>query len=189
MKKPSQTWEQATTFESFGPNSAKAIKKLTANTKYKFRAVYTKKVTYGGKDYYMVGPFSKVITVKTGPKAKPAVSSVTTSKASVKKVWVKPILNALGLVEVPGYWVKETTYKVTVKFKKKPGVYGVWIWANGNSPLFKFVKGNKKSYSATFTLTGSNIGKKIKVKVYTQGSKTYGAYSPTYTKKKVPIRK
>ncbi|MCR5791552.1 MAG: hypothetical protein K6G65_00135 [Lachnospiraceae bacterium] len=187
VKTQKDSWNNAALYGPFSPVVAKAITKLSPDTKYVCRAFYLKQVTYGGKKYYMVGPFSKEITVKTGPKAKPAVQSITASKAKIKKVWVKPLYKGIVLVH-KGYWIYKTTYKVTVKMKKKPGIAGMYIHANGDSPSYRYVKGNKKSYTATFTITGKAIGKNTKVSLFTKGNKTYGACSPVY-KKKIKIKK
>ena len=183
IKKGNGAWGDL--YGPFSPVTKRAIKNLSPNTSYSFRAIYFK-TTKGG--YVFKSGFSNTVTVKTGPKKKPKVKSITISKGRVKKVWVKPILNAFGLVVKPGFYAYKTTYKVTVRFKKKPGVAGIYIHASTDTPLYTFVKGNKKTYSATFESGGKLIGKKLKVSVYTRGSKTFGAYSPVY-KKKVKIRK
>ena len=157
--------------------------KIKANHTYKIRVFYVKDTTYGGKSYPFFGPFSNEITLKTGKGTKPAVKSVKITKAKVKKV--KLIQHAHW--DISGKWIpyKEsytysTTYKVTVKLKKKPGTKGLII---GN----KKVKGNKKTYSATFTDSGKLKGKKITVKCCTYNDAAIGAYSPVYTKKKVKV--
>ena len=125
--------------------------------------------------------------MKTGPKAKPPIKSITISKAVTKKHWVKPKYEGFKLV-ADGFWVTDTTYTVTIKMKKKPGVAGIYVHASSNSPLYKYIKGNKKVYKCTFTVGGKAIGKKSTVQVYTKGNKTYGCYSPI-SKKKVKIRR
>ena len=50
------------------------------------------------------------------------------------------------------------------------------------------VKGNKKKYTADFTVTGKQKGKKLKVAVCTYQNPVYKGYSPAY-KKKVKVRK
>ena len=72
--------------------------------------------------------------------------------------------------------------------KKKAKIAGLHIHSSSNSPLYQYVKGNKKSYSMTFTVGGKAIGKTATVQVYSQGSKAYGAYSTVY-KKKVKIKR
>ena len=51
-----------------------------------------------------------------------------------------------------------TKFKVTVKFKKKQGIAGVYIGTLHG--LYAYKKGNKKKYSQTFTCTGKKKGKK-----------------------------
>ena len=89
--------------------------------------------------------------------------------------------------DVYGKWVpyKEsyvwtTTYEVTVKLKKKPGTTGIYI---GD----KKVKGNKKTYTATFTDSGKLKGKKITIGICTYNEAKLGAYGPT-VKKKVKVK-
>ena len=183
IKKGNGDWGDL--YGPFSPNSVRAINNLSPGTTYSFRAIYFTEV--GPKDYFK-SKFSNTVTVRTGPKKKPAVKSIKISKAKVKKVWVKPIYNAFGLVVKKGFYAYKTQYKVTVKFKKKPGVAGIYIHASNDTPLFTFVKGNKKTYTATFTTGGKRIGKKMKVSVYTKGNSSYGAYSPVYSKK-VKIKK
>ena len=161
--------------------------KIKANRTYKVVALYGKEVTSrsGSKlvSSYINGPFSNEVTVKTGKGSKPAVKSVSAKVTKVKKI--KLIQKAHW--DVYGKWVpyKEsytwtTTYKVTVKLKKKPGTKGICI---GD----KRIKGNKKTYTATFTDSGKLKGKKITVGICTYNDTTLGAYSPTF-KKKIKIR-
>ena len=60
--------------------------------------------------------------------------------------------------------------------KKKPGVAGIYIGS-------KHVKGNKKTYTAKFTLSGKKKGKKVKVSVYSYMNPTYGGWSGKIFKK------
>lgn len=180
IKKGSAGW--STQYGPFAPKSVETIKKLKPNTSYSFRAVYIKKTTQGSETGTVKGPFSKSVTVKTGPSKKPAVKTITAGKAKVKKVYVKPTYDGSGKMVKSGYWTKKTIYKVTVRFKKKPGVKGLYIHASGDSQSFKYVKGNKKVYTAKFTASGNKIGKFTTVKVYTQGNKVYGACSPVCMK-------
>ena len=180
-KGKSGTW--STQWGPFGPSSSGKIAKLSPSTTYYVRAYYVKKVD----GEYFIGPVTSEVAIKTGPKAKPKIKSVTISKAKVKKVWVKPILNAFGLVVKKGYYAYETTYKVTIKFKKKPGVAGIEVYAGGVT-LPTYIKGNKKSYSTTFTVGGKAKGKKTNFQIRTKGNKTYGAWSPFYKSKKIKIK-
>ena len=172
----------------FSPVTVRKIENLSPGTSYTFRAVYVKEVTYGGKNYTMVSrSFSPEINVKTAKTKKLPIKSIKISKAKVKKVWVKPLYKGIVLVK-EGFWTKETTYRVTVQMKKKPGVAGIWL-RSGNGIRFTYLKGNKKTYKASFTVGGKAIGKKTYVQLYAQGNKTYGCYSDMYTKKKVKIKK
>ncbi len=180
-KGKSGTW--STQWGPFGPSSSGRIAKLSPSTTYYVRAYYVKKV---GTEYF-IGPVSSEVAIKTGPKAKPKPKSVTISKAKVKKVWVKPILNVFGLVVKKGYYAYETTYKVTIKFKKKPGVAGIEVYAGGVT-LPKYLKGNKKTYSTKFPVGGKAKGKKTNFQIHTKGNKTYGAWSPFFKTKKIKIK-
>lgn len=76
------------------------------------------------------------------------------------------------------YWY--TKVKVTVTMKKRPGIAGVYIGS-------KTVKGNKRVYSANFTLSGKKKGKTIKVSVYSFMNRTYGGLSGK-TLRKVKVK-
>ncbi len=187
VKKAGEKWDKAKLYGSFDSYVPKVINSLKPGTKYVFRAVYTKKTKYGGKEYYFAGPKSGEVTVKTGPKAKPPIQSIRISKAVTSKHWVKPKYEGLKLV-AEGFWVTDTTYTVTIKMKKKPGVAGIYVHSSSNSPLYQYIKGNKKVYKCKFRVGGKAIGKNATVQVYAKGNKTYGCYSPTY-KKKVKIKR
>lgn len=187
IKKAGEKWSKAKTYGPFSAGVPQSINKLNPGTKYTFRAFLAKKVKYSGKDYWITGAFSNEITVKTGPKAKPPIKSITTSKAVTSKHWVKPKYEGFKLVS-EGFWVTDTTYTVTIKMKKKPGVAGIYVHSSSNSPLYRYLKGNKKVYKYKFTVGGKAIGKNATVQVYTKGNKTYGCYSPIY-KKKVKIKR
>lgn len=181
-KGKSGTWQ--TQYGPCGPSSSGSIKKLSANTTYYIRAYYVKEA----EGTYIIGPVSSEVAIKTGPAKKPAIKSIKISKAKVKKVWVKPIYNALGFIVKKGFWTKETTYKVTFTFKKKPGCAGIEVYAGGVT-LPKYLKGNKKTYSTKFTVGGKAIGKKTAFTIRTKGNATYGAWSPPITKKNIKIKK
>jgi len=171
----------------FKPNSPAKVAKLSANTTYYVRAYYRKIVSYKGKNYAFVGPVSDPVAIKTGPSKKPAVKSVKISKAKAKKVWVKPYYEGIVLVH-KGYYAWETTYKVTVSFRKKPGVAGIQLYAGGVT-LPKYLRGNKKTYTTKITVGGKAVGKKTNFKIRTKGNATYGAWSPFYKSKKIKIKK
>ena len=192
MKGAKSDWSDASLIGPLAPNDKVklGIKNIKAGKKYTFRPVYVKETTYGGNKYYFFSTTvstPKAVTIKTGPKAKPAVKSVTISKGKQHKVWVKPLYKGIILVH-EGYWVWETDYTVTVKFKKKPGIVGLYIHGTGNTPLYTYVKGNKTTYKAKFTWTGKKIGKTSTISIYTKTNKNYGAYSPVL-KKKTKIKK
>ena len=167
----------------FKGNKSDGGTKIKANRTYRARVLYAKEVEYNGSPTYVWGPYSNEIEFKTGKSAKPAIKSITAKATKTKKV--KLIQHAHW--DVNGKWVpyKEsytwaTTYKVTVKLKKKPGTTGIYI---GN----KKVKGNKTTYTATFTDSGKLKGKTIKFAICTYNEPKLGAYGPT-VKKKVKIR-
>ena len=169
------------------------ISGLSPNKTYKTRLRYGQYVKYStdyagdGKSYFFGGPVRNTATIKTGVSKKPRIKSIKVKGIKVKRhkhkvaghyEWV-----GNSLIWIGPYTEKYYTYKlkVTVKLKKKPGATGLWI--NG-----KFVKGNKKKY--TVTLPGSSYsakkpkGKKYTVKIRSYKGKSYGGYSPMYTKKK-----
>ncbi len=186
-KKSGKKWKS-----NYGPVANYSSGKKTGlkpNTPYYIRAHYGKKVSYGGKTYFFsgkeTGKKSGTVKVKTGKKRKPPVKSITITKAKqFKKVYAYTTWIYIGGYGYPTYhtytqWY--TSFKVTVKMKKKPGTYGIYI---GNVR----VKGNKKKYTADFTVTGKQKGKKLKVAVCTYQNPVYKGYSPAY-KKKVKVRK
>jgi len=157
--------------------------KIKANRKYKARVMYGKNATYNGYTMLMTGPYSNTVTVRTGKSTKPAVKSISIKVVSTKKI--KLITHAHW--DVYGKWVPysedytwTTKYKVTVKLKKKPGTTGIMI---GD----KKIKGNKKTYSATFEDSGKLKGKKITIGVCTYNDAKVGGYGKVY-KKKVKVR-
>ena len=176
------------------------ISKLPANTAYKVRMMYGKAITYDGMDLAVTGRLNGMTsnpqTIKTAYK-KPAVKSIkiTNGKVKVKK-WKVHYANryyyrvnrrtgARKLIKVKKlyrvYKSAYTKFKVTVNFKKKQGVAGVYITTIHG--LYALKNGDKKSYSQTFTVPGKKKGKKVKVMVQSYRSKTYGGYSGTYSKK------
>ena len=80
--------------------------------------------------------------------------------------------------------------KVTVKLKKKPGTKGLWITLHDGFGQTKWVKGNKKTYTATFKPYPNYFAKKpkghykYKVTVQSGQSKSWGGYSPAWSKNK-----
>ena len=176
------TW--STQWGPFHVNAPSTVNRLSPNSIYYVRAYYVKKV---GSSYY-IGPVSGEVAIKTGPAKAPDIKSIKISKAKVKKVWVKPIRNVFGFIIKKGFWTKETTYKVKITFKKRPGAAGIEVYAGGVT-LPKFLKGNKKTYTTKFTVGGKAIGKKTAFTIRTKGNATYGAWSPPVTKKKIKIKK
>ena len=192
------------------------IKGLKANRKYNTRIRYGQFATYtkltpedfgltldqfhklfgtsknylgDGKSYFFGGPVLSTGTIKTGKAKKPPIKSV-----KVKAVNVKFHKHRVaGHYEWTGYhyiWIGPYTekyytckYKVTVRLKKKPGTKGIWL--NG-----KYLKGNKKKYTTTFTPYPNYFvkrppkGLKYKVKIRSYQSKKYNGFSPTYAKTK-----
>lgn len=186
-KKGGKKWKN-----NYGPvanyNSGKKSG-LKPNTWYYVRAHYGKKVSYNGKTYFFTGKEtgkkSGNVKIKTGKKKKPPVKSITITKAKeFSKTYSYTTWIYIGGYGYPTYhtytqWY--TSFKVTVKMKKKPGAKGIYI---GNVRC----KGNKKKYTADFTVTGKQKGKRLKVAVCTYQSPIFMAYSPSYTKK-VKVRK
>ncbi len=155
-----------------------------------FRTVFntTKSYVGDGKNHFFGGPVLNTKTIKTGKGKKPSIRSVF-----VKATNIKFHKNRVaGHYEWTGYhyvWIGPFTekfytckYKVKVNLKKKPGTKGIWV--NG-----KYLKGNKKSYTTTFTPYPNYFtkkppkGLKVKVQVKSYQNKGYGGFSPTYSKK------
>ena len=176
----------STAWGPFGPGSSKKLKKtLTPGSTYYVRAYYVKEVS----GTYFIGPVSSTVKIKTGPKKKPAVKSIKITKAKVKKIKVKGkhYWDNGTLKYLKGFTTYETTYKVTIKFKKKQKIAGIEVYAGGVT-LPKFIKGSKKTYTAKFTVGGKAKGKRTNFKIRTKGNASYGAWSPTYKSKKIRIR-
>ena len=140
------------------------------------------------------GPVSGAVSFKTGYKYTPVKSikakklkqyckKIKVKKLSKKIYWSNgyagygPYRKVLG-TKTYKYWY--TKVKVTVKMSKTPGVAGIYIGS-------KHVAGNKKTYTAKFTLSGKKKGKKIKVSVYSYMNRTYGGWSAR-TLKKVKVK-
>lgn len=179
---------------------AYTISGLKPGTTYQTRLRYGDVITYsnknsGGDDksYFFGGPVFNTATITTGMAEAPKIKSVTAKAVKIKRHKARN----------PGYynyvggqlfWHKAWTerwytcnVKVTVKLKKKPDTNGIWITFDGQR---KFVKGNKKSYSATFTPTINYFAKKPKgrykfnVSVCSGQSADWGGYSPSWSKVK-----
>ena len=176
----------STAWGPFGPGSSKKLKKtLTPGSTYYVRAYYVKEVS----GTYFIGPVSSTVKIKTGPKKKPAIKSIKITQAKVKKIKVKGkyYWDNGTLKYLKGFTTYETTYKVTIKFKKKQKIAGLEVYAGGVT-LPKFIKGSKKTYTAKFTVGGKAKGKRTNFKIRTKGNASYGAWSPTYKSKKIRIR-
>lgn len=185
-KKGGKKWKQ-----NYGPVSSYGsgkVKGLKPNTFYYIRAHYGKVVSYGGKSYFFTGKakskVSKNVKVKTGKKSKPPVKKIKISKVKqFKRTFSYTLWINYGGYMVPRYisntyWY--TSFKCTVYMKKKPKAAGIYI---GNVQC----KGNKKKYTADFTVSGKQKGKKLKFSVCTYQNATYKGFSPYY-KKKVRIK-
>ncbi|MBQ3924754.1 MAG: hypothetical protein II696_04510, partial [Firmicutes bacterium] len=185
-KKGGKKWKQ-----NYGPVTSYGsgkVKGLKPNTFYYIRAHYGKVVSYGGKSYFFTGKakskVSKNVKVKTGKKSKPPVKKIKISKVKqFKRTFSYTLWINYGGYMVPRYisntyWY--TSFKCTVYMKKKPKAAGIYI---GNVQC----KGNKKKYTADFTVSGKQKGKKLKFSVCTYQNATYKGFSPYY-KKKVRIK-
>ena len=175
---PFDSYERLYT-EYFTGNKSAGGTKIQANTLYHARVRYGKETFYNGNRLYMWGPWSNTVDIKTGQSSRPAVASIRIKTKKMKKT---------GLItkahwDVYGKWhpyskeyIWTTTYKVTVKLKKKPGAAGLMI---GD----KKVKGNKTTYTVTFTDSGKLKGKKIKFGICTYNDPQVGGYGKVYKKK------
>ena len=172
---------------------------LAAASVYSIRTYYIKNTRYtppngAAEAHQFRGPVSGVVSFKTGYKYTPVKSikakklkqyckKVKVKKLSKKIYWRNgyagygPYRKVLG-TKTYKYWY--TKVKVTVKMSKTPGVAGIYIGS-------KHVAGNKKTYTAKFTLSGKKKGKKIKVSVYSYMNRTYGGWSAR-TLKKVKVK-
>lgn len=197
IKKGNGSW-----VNGYGPIPSYETRKksgLSAATQYSVRSYYKKYVTYpyDSVTYSFVSPYSNTVKIKTAYK-KPKVKSIKITKTKVKrhkrKYWTGYVkrwwrvnlrTGARRLIKTRKIYrtVKWTTtkFKVTVKFKKKQGIRGIYIGTIQG--MYAWKKGNKKSYSQTFTASGKKKGKKLKVRVKSWMSDAYGGESGTYSKK------
>lgn len=167
------------------------ISGLAPNTTYLTRIMYGKYLSSGE---FVTGPSLDTLTIKTGDSAAPAIKKVTLKAKKVKKHRVRHA----GYYNYVGgmlFWHKAYTeryytckIKAVVKLKKKPGTNGMWISVGGQS---KFVPGNKKKYSATFTPYPNYFAKrpkkgryKYEVIVRSAQDGSWGGYSAPWTKVK-----
>ena len=172
---------------------AYSIGGLKANTVYKTRIRYGTYVTYetdykgDGKTYFFGGPVLNTTTIKTGKPNKPKIKSIKVKAVKVKyhKIRHHGQYTGVYLYTEKFYTCK---FKITIKLKKKPGTRGIMV--NG-----RYLKGNKKKYTTTFTPYPNYYTKrppkglkKYKVSVCSVQNKSFGGYSPSKTKK-VKIRR
>jgi hypothetical protein len=149
---------------------------LTPSTDYPTYIYYGKWV---GKEFFK-GPSVYTGTYRTGIAQLPKVKSVKVKATKVKK-------RKAGVYGwYTGYYfgsVKYYTYKikVTVKFKKKPGLNGLYIngaWKPGNKKKYTLTLGPYANYSKP-------RGKKFNVYLYSAVAPGgYGGYSPMVAKTK-----
>lgn len=183
-KKKGGSWKKG-----YGPLSTNSSlrnipsRKLKPRKSYVVRAYFGWKGKVNGKPVFIKGPVSKSKTVKTASNKKLSIKKVTTTKAKVKYWYTLTTYNSWGYM-ISRRAIYLTSFKVTIRLKKKPGTTGIYL---GNVRM----KGNKKKYrSKTISLSGGKKeykGKKIKGSFYSYQSTSYGGYSPT-VKKKFKIR-
>ena len=198
-----KTWSRSGSMKPGGIKVASQesyrISGLKPGTTYNTRLRYGDYVTYAtgfggdGKSYFFGGPVLNTATITTGMGEAPKIKSVTCKATKIKYHKIKQP----GYYNYAGgklFWHKAWTekfytcnVKVTVKLKKKPGTNGVWITFDGQR---KWVKGNKKTYSATFTSTVNYFAKKPKgrykfnVSVCSGQDSAWGGFSPSWSKTK-----
>lgn len=218
--KKAKTWKRTGAMKANAidlyPTQGFVIKGLKANKNYQTRLRYGTYVTYAkllysdfglsleqfqtyfnttrtylgdGKTYFFGGPVLNSRTIKTGKAKKPKIKSVKVKAVKIKyhknKVpghyeWVGNSLIWIGPYTEKFYTCK---LKVTIKLKKKPGTKGIYV--NG-----KYLKGNKKTYTTTFTPYPNYYTKrppkgiKFKVTIRSYQNKAYGGWSPKYSKTK-----
>lgn len=189
---------------NFGPisESSYSLSKkssIKANKTVSVRLFYGKVVTYNGNTVLFTGKtakqLSKTVKVKTAYK-KPKVKSIKISRVKVKvHKWRVHYANRIRYVKSTGriisvkplyhtYRSYRTKFKVTVSFKKKQGVAGIYIRCK---ELYARKGGNKKKYAVNFTLNGKKKGKKVIIRVQSFRSSKYGGYSKEL-KKRVKVK-
>lgn len=164
---------------------------LAPGTVYRNRLRCGEYVTYyketqlgDDNDYFFGGPPLETTMIQTGFNYAPPIKSVTVKAVKVKHRRVKHYGYYTGV-----YLYTEKYYtcklKVTVKLKQKPGSNGLWISIDGQR---KYVGGNKKKYTATFTPTINYFAKKPRghyrydVAIQSGMDPNWGGFSPAITK-------
>ena len=168
--------------QAYKISGLKAKKKYLTRIRYGTFATYSTQYDGDGKSYFFGGPVLNTTTIKTGASKKPKIRSVTAKAVKIKYHQVRHYGKYTGV-----YLYTERFYtckiKVTVRLKKKPGTKGLFI--NG-----KWAKGNKKTYTKTFTPYPNYYSKhprghyKFKVTVCSGQNKSWGGYSPSWSKNK-----
>ena len=136
--------------------------------------------SYKNKTYFWSGKsrgkVSKTFKIKTGKAKKLKVKSIKISNAKVRSSSFTYILyiGSWGYPRTITYYY--TTFDVTVKLKKKPGTKGICI----NKIM---LKGNKKKYKTSMSVSGKVKGHKIKFSLCSYQNATYKGYSKVVKKK------
>lgn len=172
---------------------------LAPNTAYMTRLRYGGFVTYSkdwmgdGESHFFGGPVLNTYTIRTGAATAPLIKSVTIKAVKVRHHRVRHpgYYNIVGGV---AFWHKAYTerfytckLRVTVKLKKKPGTNGLWISVAGQS---KYVPGNRKKYTATFTPYPNYFARrprghyKYTATIRSGQDANWGGYSPAVNRKR-----
>ena len=159
------------------PYATYVIKGLAPNTVYQTRLYFK---TYSGTK----GRYSRIISIKTGPNAKPAIKSCKVKAVKVKKHKARVYGYYTGLY-LGSYKYYTFKLKTTVKFKKAPRTPGFAIKLPTLGYLKKY-KGTKKKYVHTTGTLRRNYSKprglRVTVQAFTFRSYAYGGYSQLYSK-------
>jgi len=166
------------------PQQGYKIDGLAPKTLYQTRIFYGKYLSTG---QFVTGPVLNTQAILTGSNTAPNIKKITLKSKKIKRHRVRHP----GYYNYAGgmlFWHRaytETYYtcrvKVIVKLRQKPGTNGMWINFAGQR---KYVPGNRKKYSATFTPYPNYFAKKPKnrykytVSVRSGQHAEWGGYSP-----------
>ena len=133
--KTGKKWKKKFTANA-GSNQAKRIKKLKPKKKYKVKIEVVRKLTNGKtvKNH-------KIVTVKTGPKIKPVITSARVSNYKREKSWVPGHYDA-NFVWHKGYYTYNTSYTMSITLAKPlkgcKGLVYEGVKCSGSGTTFTF---------------------------------------------------
>ena len=164
-KKGSSAWKE----KNFAKGATMKITGLKAGTAYQVKAVnYVKSKDHNGKVKLIKNAGTAVKVFNTAYKSGPAASSVKVTKLTQQTKhfngqWVK---SGIRFKWMPAFTSDVTSYKMEVRFKKKPKNAKGIIVVNPDG-VVKVIKGSKSKYKISGDIKGFAKGKTVKFKIAT----------------------